>query len=125
MVSIVFDLVQLYYKKWTWKLWNFYGLVQCYEPMLHIAVMLRSNILHLVNRCEQHLLRDGDTLWCYVTCLYSTLQSWNSDAQFSWMFVYCNKDTHCHGEARNMCIKVEFAKFGFLASVMSASTSMN
>ncbi len=54
---------KLYYKKWTWKLWNFHETVQYYELMLPIAVMSRSNILHLVTLLwKAHFAR-----WCYIT----------------------------------------------------------
>ncbi len=40
-------------------------MVQCYELMLHIAVTLRSNILHLVTS----LWTAHVTQWCYSTVL--------------------------------------------------------
>ncbi len=54
---------------------NFHGVVQCYGQMLHIAVMLRSNVLHLATSSQTALIlheaiHDSVTLQFYITCMY-------------------------------------------------------
>ncbi len=56
---------------------NFHGTVQCYRPVLHIAVMLRSNFFHIITRrsavCEVVKCSDDEVLFAMVLCYCVTL----------------------------------------------------
>ncbi len=49
---------------------NFHGTVQSYGPRLHIAVMLHSNLLHLIISSQTALVMGCNSLRCYITHLY-------------------------------------------------------
>ncbi len=51
---------------------SFHGMVQCSEQMLHMAVTLHSNFLHLVTSCGTALItyRSNTTVLCYCVMLH-------------------------------------------------------